>query len=179
MTGIKTTLDCMGFPLSIVSLILSFHYIEAPTNNDAIFNLFDDFINIFMYTNIFCRLYKIEFSKKIMLAVEDLEFGFSEKSRYHYSPLIDETHYRQLVYMQVVDPDAPDPELEQMYILRIRNWMICESYSIARALAFSPFQTKINYWCNECHEDTTTIPDYTIADKIDNGRVATACIKHR
>jgi sulfur relay (sulfurtransferase) DsrC/TusE family protein len=177
MTGIKTTLDSMGFPQSIVSLILSFHYIASPTNNNEIFKLFDDFINIIRYAKTFCRVYNLKFSKKIMIAVEDTKFGFSEAYARHYVHYIDETHFQQSINTKVF-ACYPNPT---RYDLEIPiETMICASYSMARTIAFSPFQLRIELFCKGCYKDLTIIyPEHTMADKIDAGQIATACIKHR
>ena len=176
MVGVNNILDVL-FPSLVVKLIGEFYYDEASATNDAIFELFDGFISMFRYAKIFCRAYGFEFSKNIMVMIEDTQFGFSKNSRYHYSHSIDETHYRQKVQMWVGEVDDPDPDLKD--ILSFRNWMICKSYANARALAFSPFQTKIRFWCSACREGPSSAPDYTVADQIDNGQIATACIKHR
>jgi hypothetical protein len=177
MTGTKTTLDSMGFPLSIVNLILSFHYIAAPTNNNEIFKLFDNFINMFRYAKIFCRVYRFEFSKKIMKMVEDTKFGSSEAFLRHYVQSIDETHFQQSINTKVF-ACYPNPT---RYDLEIPiETMICASYSMARTIAFSPFQLRIELFCKGCYKDLTIIyPEHTMADKIDAGQIATACIKHR
>jgi hypothetical protein len=174
MTGIKTTLDKM-FPSSIVGLILSFHYIEAPTNNDAIFTLFDNFIHMFRYAKIFCRVYGFEFSKKVMVMVEDTNFGGSAAFIRHYVHSIDETHYQQNICAKSAGRYPTKYDLE----IPIES-MICASYSMARTITFSPFQLKIELFCEECHKDlTVAYPEHTIDDRFDNGRIATACIKHR
>jgi hypothetical protein len=176
MTGIKTTLDNM-LPPSIVSMILSFHYIAAPTNNDEIFKMFDDFINMIRYAKVFCRAYNLEFSKKIIIAVEDTKFGFSEALTRHYVYSIDETYFQQSIRTKVFAcyPYPTKYDLE----IPIES-MICSSYSIARALAFSPFQLKIELFCEGCYKDLNVdYPEHTMADRIDNGRIATSCIKHR
>jgi hypothetical protein len=176
MVGIKTTLDKM-FPSSVVCLILSFHYIAAPTNNDAIFKLFDGFISMFRYAKIFCRAYGFEFSKKVMIMIEDTKFVASEACYRHYDSSIDDTHYQQGIHTTVFalysHPTKYDMEIPG-------ETMIIQSYFMAKTIAFSPFQLKIELFCIGCHEDlTVAYPEHTMADKIDNGQIATACIKHR
>lgn len=177
MVGINNFLDTLGLPSSIVTLIGSFHYIKAPANNDDIFKYFERFIEKFVYAKVFCRAHNVEFSIALMFHVEDIQFERSGEFIDHYEHSLDTTHYKQLVYTPIVDLDDPYPDPDDRY--SPRDAMISRSYSNARTLAFSQFQLKFQFCCRACLRIFKPWPKYTIADMIDNGRIATACIKHR
>jgi hypothetical protein len=178
MVGVITCLGELGFPSSIVTLIGSFRYIEAPANNDDIFKYFERFIEKFVYAKVFCRAHNVEFSIALMSHVEDIQFERSGEFIDHYTHSLDTTHYKQLVYTPIVYLNDAYPDPDDRY--SPRNAMISRSHSLARTLAFSPFQLKFQFWCRACLQPPfETYTDYTIADMIDNGQIATACIKHR
>jgi hypothetical protein len=177
MVGVNNILDFM-FPALIVKLIGDFHYNEAPANNDAIFKYFKRYIEKFVYARVFCRAYNTEFSVALMVHVEGIQFENSGEFGHFYEYALDTTHYKQSVYTPVVDLDERYPDPDDQY--SPRDAMISRSYSEAKTLAFSPFQLKFQFWCRACAY--APFEDYqqpTIADKIDNGQIATACIKHR
>jgi hypothetical protein len=174
MTTLYNTLSKL-FSRSIADLIVSFYCI---TNNDAVFKNYKNCIEKFVYAKVFCRTHNKEFSIDIVKEIDNNQYEYSSEFRHNYNYSLDTTHYKQMVYTPVINLDDTYPDPDDQY--SPRDAMISKSYSIARTLSFSPFQTKFQFWCRACNEDLTVdYPKYTIADKIDNGRISTSCVKHR
>lgn len=176
MPGISNILDKLFIP-EIAKLVGKYYYdINNIKNNLMNRNLFIKYKCIildFRVTRTFCRNYKLEFSKKILLMVVDTRFGISLQ----YSN----------AYINEIDTPCLKKSHESIYITpnydTCTNWnfkestMICNSYIKANMMSKSPLITRIIFQCDKCNNIEKEM--HTYDDKIDDYQIAEFCRKHR
>jgi hypothetical protein len=173
MPGINNILDKMFIPV-ITKLVGKYYYENSEDNENSNRELFDNYSSIigeFNDARIFCRIYKLQFSKKFILIVKDLQFGLSQK----YQSSFDESDHISIYFDEKKENEYGDDDYA-CWSAR-ESFMICNSYIKANKMVNSPFQYRIMFWCDICtHQENYR---QTYINKIDGDHIAEFCIKHR
>jgi hypothetical protein len=171
MPGINNILDEFFIPV-VTKLIDNYYYDDSKDsekNNSILFDNYSSIINEFNDARIFCRIYELQFSKKIMFIVKDVHFKLSEK--YHSS-------YNEFDHISIYFDEEKEYYGDDFACWSAReSFMICNSYIKANKMINSPFQYRIMFWCDKCTDNDNSIHTYN--DKIDDDHIAEFCIKHR
>jgi hypothetical protein len=173
MPGINNILDKVFIPV-VTKLVSEYYYENRKDNENSNCELFNGYSNIISEINdarIFCRIYKIQFSKKIILMTEDMQFGLSQK----YQSSYDESDHISIYFDEEKENEYDYDDFASWSVRE--SYMICNSYIKANRMVNSPFQYRIMFWCDMCtHQENYR---QTYINKIDGDHIAEFCFKHR
>jgi hypothetical protein len=177
MPGINNILDGLFIPV-ITKLVCEYYYENSKDNGNSNGDLFENYCRIISEINdtrVFCRIYKLQFSKKFMLIVKDMQFGLSQK----YQSSFDESEHISIYFDEKKENEYGSDDYACWSAKE--SFMICNSYIKANKMINSPFQYRIMFWCDNCtdQENDNQNGIQTYNDKIDGDHIAEFCLKHR